>query len=96
VQAPGKNVRVRPAGVQQVVESTLADGHFRISDHYEGIKEVPVKMPMREKDRKLRRKQRRQNKIRKLKGDLEEAKSLEERERIIEKIRKIHPWIDLE
>jgi hypothetical protein len=51
---------------------------------------------MREKDRKLRRKQRRQRKIHKLKADLEQAKNLEERERIIGKIRRIHPWIDLE
>jgi hypothetical protein len=53
-------------------------------------------MAMREKDRKLRRKQRRQSKVRKLKSDLEEAKNLEERERIINKIRRIHPWIAFE
>jgi hypothetical protein len=51
----------------------------------------------REKDRKLRRRQRRQLKLRKLKARLVEVKSIEERDLLIEKIRRISldPKLDL-
>lgn len=42
-----------------------------------------------EKDRKLRRKQRRRAKLRKLKTKLAETKDLKERQRITDKIKKI-------
>lgn len=44
--------------------------------------------PMREKDRKLRRKQRRVRKLRKLKNRLRQAKDLREREDLVARIRK--------
>jgi uncharacterized membrane protein YccC len=77
------------------VETVLVSRAQR-KDFPDSIRRTQQTMAMREKDRKLRRKQRRQQKIRKLKTDLEEAKNLEERERIIYKIRRIHPWINLE
>jgi hypothetical protein len=43
----------------------------------------------REKDRKLRRRQRRKRKLRKLKNRLENAANLEERQFLVEKIRRI-------
>ena len=43
----------------------------------------------REKDRKLKRRRSRRKKIKKLKSRLVEVKNLEEKERIIEKIKKI-------
>ena len=43
----------------------------------------------REKDKKLNRSRRRRNKIKRLKSKLTKAKNLEERERLIEKIKKI-------
>jgi hypothetical protein len=52
-------------------------------------------MPLREKDRKRKRRQRRRRKIRKLKEKLAEADELKKRQEIIEKIRRIHPWIDI-
>lgn len=51
-------------------------------------------MPMREKDRKLRRRQRRKRKLRKLKGKLEAAETSTERRRLIEKIRQHQPWFE--
>jgi hypothetical protein len=50
---------------------------------------------MREKDRKLRRRQRRVTKIRKLKAKLAAATDLKVRSRLIEKIRRIDPWAEL-
>ncbi|MGD8554867.1 MAG: hypothetical protein PVJ32_05470 [Anaerolineales bacterium] len=50
---------------------------------------------MREKDRKLRRRQRRVTKIRKLKARLAETTDLKVRSRLIEKIRRIDPWAEL-
>ena len=52
-------------------------------------------MPMREKDRKLRRRQRRVIKIRKLKAQLAETTDVKVRARLIEKIRRIDPWAEL-
>jgi hypothetical protein len=51
----------------------------------------------REKDRKLRRKKRRRAKLRKYKARLAQTKDLKERERLVEKIRKIsfYPMTDL-
>ena len=46
-------------------------------------------MAGREKDRKLRRKQRRQKKLRKLKKKLAETKDLTKRQVLIEKIKRI-------
>jgi hypothetical protein len=43
----------------------------------------------REKDRKLRRRRRRQRKLRKLKKQLNDAKDLREKQRIIGKIKRI-------
>jgi hypothetical protein len=43
----------------------------------------------REKDRKLRRKRRRQTKLRKLKQQLNDADDLRDKQRIIEKINRI-------
>jgi len=42
----------------------------------------------REKDRKLRRRQRRRKKLQKLKGQLAQTKDLKKRQQITEKIRK--------
>jgi len=53
-------------------------------------------MPMREKDRKLRRRQRRRRKIHKLKAKLAESKDLTTRRKLIEKIRRLNPWIELQ
>lgn len=52
-------------------------------------------MPLREKDRKRRRRQRRKRKIHKLKSKLADTKDLSTRRKIIEKIRRLSPWIDL-
>ena len=52
-------------------------------------------MPMREKDRKLRRRQRRVRKIRGLKALLKEATTEKDRERIVSKIRRLDPWAEL-
>ncbi len=49
-------------------------------------------MPMTAKQRKLRQRQRRVRKLRRLKKDLELAQDRASREKIIEKIRKISPW----
>jgi hypothetical protein len=51
----------------------------------------------REKDRKLRRKKRRRAKLRKFKQRLARTRDLEERKRLIQKIRKIsiHPPEDI-
>ncbi|MGD2252779.1 MAG: hypothetical protein PVF70_07680 [Anaerolineales bacterium] len=50
---------------------------------------------MREKDRKLRRRQRRVTKIRKLKAQLAETTDVKVRARLIDKIRRIDPWAEL-
>jgi hypothetical protein len=52
-------------------------------------------MAMREKDRKLRKRQRRQRKLRKLKDKLAETKSITERRKILDKIERVAPWLDL-
>ena len=49
-------------------------------------------MPLREKDRNRARRQRRQNKLSRLKGLYEEAKTLKEKQEIEAKIRKYQPW----
>ena len=51
----------------------------------------------REKDRKLRRKKRRRAKLHKLKARLAQTKDLKERQRLIQKIRKISvfPTLDV-
>lgn len=51
-------------------------------------------MAMREKDRKLRRRQRRQAKLRKLKDKLAQTNSVTERRRIMDKIERVAPWLD--
>jgi hypothetical protein len=52
-------------------------------------------MAMREKDRNLRRRQRRQQKLRKLKDKLTETKSVTERRKILDKIERVAPWLDV-
>jgi hypothetical protein len=49
-------------------------------------------MPLREKDRKLHRRQRRQRKLKKLKEMLAETKDINKRRALEEKIRKLQPW----
>ena len=49
-------------------------------------------MPMTERQRNIRRRQRRVRKLRRLKKDLELAQDRTSREKIIEAIRKISPW----
>jgi hypothetical protein len=51
-------------------------------------------MAMREKDRKLRRRQRRQAKLRKLKDKLAETNSVTERRKIMDKIQRVAPWLE--
>jgi hypothetical protein len=53
-------------------------------------------MPLREKDRKRHRRQRRQRKLRKLKDKLEETRDPTKRRNIVEKIRKLQPWGEIE
>jgi len=52
-------------------------------------------MPMREKDRKLRRKRRRVLKLRRLKAMLADAKDLKTKQNLIQKIRKLDPWYEI-
>jgi hypothetical protein len=52
-------------------------------------------MPMREKDRKLRRRRRRVLKLRRLKAKLADAKDLKTRQHLIQKIRKLDPWHEI-
>lgn len=52
-------------------------------------------MPMREKDRNLRRRRRRVLKLRRLKALLADAKDLKTRQRLIAKIQKIDPWHEI-
>jgi hypothetical protein len=59
------------------------------------FKKLGTEMPMREKDRKLRRRQRRRRKIRKLKEKLAKTETRVDREGIIEKLRRLHPWIEI-
>jgi hypothetical protein len=49
-------------------------------------------MPLREKDRKLHRRQRRKRKLKKLKKKLVETRDTEKRRTFEEKIRKLQPW----
>ena len=49
-------------------------------------------MPMTERQRNIRRRQRRVRKLRRLKKDFEIAQDRASREKIIEAIRKISPW----
>jgi hypothetical protein len=49
-------------------------------------------MPLREKDRKLHRRQRRRRKLKALKEKLVETRDAEKRRRLEEKIRKFQPW----
>jgi hypothetical protein len=49
-------------------------------------------MPMTERQRNIRRRQRRVRKLRRLKKDLALAQDRASREKIIESIRKISPW----
>jgi hypothetical protein len=52
-------------------------------------------MPMREKDRTLRRRQRRRRKLRKLKAKLENAQNSTTRRELLEKIRRLEPWFEI-
>ena len=52
-------------------------------------------MPMREKDRNLRRRRRRVLKLRRLKALLVDSKDLKTRQRLIEKIHKLDPWHEI-
>ena len=52
-------------------------------------------MPMREKDRNLRRRRRRVLKLRRLKKLLVEAKDLKTRQKLITKIHKLDPWHEI-
>jgi hypothetical protein len=49
-------------------------------------------MPMNDKQRNLRRRQRRVRKLRALKARLEETQDVKTRRRLIEKIRRLSPW----
>jgi hypothetical protein len=49
-------------------------------------------MPMTEKQRNIRRRQRRVRKLRALKARLEDTQDVKTRRRLIEKIRRISPW----
>ena len=49
-------------------------------------------MPMREKDRNLRRRRRRVLKLRRLKVLLADSKDLKTRQHLIAKIHKLDPW----
>ena len=51
-------------------------------------------MPMREKDRKLRRRQRRHRKLRKHKAKLKKAITSATRRELLEKIRRLEPWFE--
>lgn len=53
-------------------------------------------MPLRDKDRQMRRRQRRVKKLRHYKAALREAPDLRTREKLIARIRKIDPWVELE
>jgi len=52
-------------------------------------------MPMREKDRNLRRRRRRVLKLRRLKKLLVEANDLKTKQHLITKIRKLDPWHEI-
>jgi hypothetical protein len=51
-------------------------------------------MAMREKDRKLRRRQRRVRKLRTLKKKLAEAKTTDTKRKLVEKIQRLQPWYE--
>ena len=57
--------------------------------------DVLEKMPLREKDRKLHRRQRRRGKLKALKEKLNETKDVEKRRMLEEKIRRLQPWGEL-
>lgn len=52
-------------------------------------------MPMREKDRNLKRTRRRVLKLRHLKKQLAESKDLKTRQRLEAKIRRLDPWHEI-
>ncbi len=52
-------------------------------------------MPLTQPQRDLRRRRRRRRKLRELKRKLQQARDAETRQRLIAKIRKIHPWIEI-
>jgi hypothetical protein len=52
-------------------------------------------MPMREKDKKLRRRQRRRRKLYKLKSKLKEAQTSSTRRELLEKIRRLEPGFEM-
>ncbi len=52
-------------------------------------------MPLTQKDRDRKRRQRRHKKMKELKLRLEQAKDLKEKEIIIEKIRRINLWVEI-
>jgi hypothetical protein len=49
-------------------------------------------MPMTERQRNIRRRQRRVRKLRALKARLEQTQDVKTRRRLIDKIRRISPW----
>ncbi len=53
-------------------------------------------MPLREKDRKRHRRQRRRRKVRKLRSKLATTRDFTTRKKMIEKILRLSPWIDLQ
>lgn len=53
------------------------------------------RMPLTQRDRDRKRRQRRQKKMKELKLRLEQAKDPKEKEIIIEKIRQVSPWIEI-
>jgi indole-3-glycerol phosphate synthase len=53
------------------------------------------RMPLTQPQRDLRRRQRRRRKLRELKRKLQEAKDAQTRQRLIAKIRKISPWVEI-
>jgi len=52
-------------------------------------------MPLTQKDRDRKRRQRRHKKMTELKLRLEQAKDPKEKEIIIEKIRRVSPWVEI-
>ena len=54
-----------------------------------------TRMPLTQKDRDRKRRQRRHKKMTELKLRLEQAKDPKEKEIIIEKIRRVSPWVEI-
>ena len=52
-------------------------------------------MPLTQRDRDRKRRQRRRKKIKDLRLRLEQAKDPKEKEIIMEKIHRVHPWIEI-